>query len=144
MKSSHRCTTKRQVLNVSEISFERQWECAAIMSIMHTENIKQTRMYRNRSMSSSDVRSVYCQLLQVIMVHPRLSLLYAVEDHSQGTVDGRRRRGRPCKSWKDKVKEWTGQLISSLLRITDDRLMGSHCSNWICRSTPTTSGRHGY
>ena len=38
-----------------------------------------------------------------------------------GTVDGSRRRGRPHKSWKDNMKEWTGQSMSSLLHITDDR-----------------------
>ena len=30
------------------------------------------------------------------------------------------RRGRPRKSWKDNVKKWTGQSMSSLLCITDD------------------------
>ena len=39
----------------------------------------------------------------------------------QGTVDGSRRRGKPRKLWKDNFKEWTGQLMSSLLHITDDR-----------------------
>ena len=36
-------------------------------------------------------------------------------------MDGSRRRGRPHKSWKDNIKEWTGQSMSSLLRIADDR-----------------------
>ena len=39
----------------------------------------------------------------------------------QGTVDGSRRRGRPRKSRKDDIKEWTGQSTSSLLRIAYDR-----------------------
>ena len=39
----------------------------------------------------------------------------------QGTVDGSRRTGRPRKSQKDNIKEWTGQSMSSLLRIADDR-----------------------
>ena len=39
----------------------------------------------------------------------------------QKTVHGRCCRGRPCKSCKDNIKEWTGQSISSLLRIADDR-----------------------
>ena len=39
----------------------------------------------------------------------------------QGTVDGSRRRRRPRKSWKDNINEWTGQSMSSLLRIPDDR-----------------------
>ena len=29
----------------------------------------------------------------------------------QGSVDGRRRRGRPRKSWKDKIREWAGQSM---------------------------------
>ena len=36
-------------------------------------------------------------------------------------MDGRRRRGKPGKSWKDNIKEWTGQLMSSLLRVAEDR-----------------------
>ena len=32
-----------------------------------------------------------------------------------------RRTGRPRKSWKDYIKEWTGQSMSPLLRIADDR-----------------------
>ena len=39
----------------------------------------------------------------------------------QGTVDSSRRRGRPRKSWRDNVEEWTRHSRSSLLRITDDR-----------------------
>ena len=37
------------------------------------------------------------------------------------TVDGSRCRGRPRKSWKDYIKEWTGQSLLRLLRIADDR-----------------------
>ena len=63
----------------------------------------------------------------------------------QGTVDGRRRRGRPRKSWKDNINEWTGQSLSSLLRIVDDRSRWApiiaHASVGV---PPTTPGRHGY
>ena len=38
----------------------------------------------------------------------------------QKTVDDSCRRGRPRKSWKIKIKEWTGQSMSSLLCIVDD------------------------
>ena len=38
----------------------------------------------------------------------------------KGSVDGRRRRGRLRKSWKDNNKEWTGQSVSSLLRVVED------------------------
>ena len=62
----------------------------------------------------------------------------------QETVDGSRRRERPRKSRKDNVKEWTGQSISSLLRITDD---GSQWEATIAEASveihPTTPGRHG-
>ena len=37
-----------------------------------------------------------------------------------GSVERRRRRGRPRKSRKDNIKEWTGQSMSSLLRIAED------------------------
>ena len=36
-------------------------------------------------------------------------------------MDGSRRRGRPRKSWKDNIKEWTGQSKSSLLCVAEDR-----------------------
>ena len=36
-------------------------------------------------------------------------------------MDGRRRRGRPRKSWKDNIEEWTGQSMSSLLYVAADR-----------------------
>ena len=39
----------------------------------------------------------------------------------EGTVDDRRCRGRPRKSWKDNIKKWTGQSLLSLLRIAHDR-----------------------
>ena len=39
----------------------------------------------------------------------------------QGTVDGSCRRGRLHKSWKDNIMEWTGQSMSSLLHIGNDR-----------------------
>ena len=60
----------------------------------------------------------------------------------QGTVDGGHRRGRPYKSWKDNIKEWTGQLISSLLHIVDERSTGSRRSRCICQSTSKTPERH--
>jgi len=39
----------------------------------------------------------------------------------QGIVNGGRRRGRPRKLWKDNIEEWTGQSMSSLLRVAEDR-----------------------
>ena len=37
----------------------------------------------------------------------------------QVSVDGSR-RGRPRKSWKNNIKEWTGQSMSSLLCVAED------------------------
>ena len=60
----------------------------------------------------------------------------------QETVD--RRRVRPRKSWKGNIKGWTGQSISSLLPIADDRR-----SRWAVIAAdasvgvpPTTLGHH--
>ena len=39
----------------------------------------------------------------------------------EGTLDGGGRRASPRKSWKDNIEEWTGQLMSLLLCIADDR-----------------------
>ena len=39
----------------------------------------------------------------------------------QRTVNGSHRRGKPRKLWKANIKVWTGQSMSLLLRITNDR-----------------------
>ena len=39
----------------------------------------------------------------------------------QGTVEGKRRRGRQRKSWMDNIKEWTGCSFQTLLRTAEDR-----------------------
>ena len=39
----------------------------------------------------------------------------------QGSLDGRRRRGGPRKSWKDNIKDWTDQAMSPLLCVAEDR-----------------------
>ena len=39
----------------------------------------------------------------------------------QGTVEGKRRRGRQRKSWMDVIKEWTGCSFHTLLRTAEDR-----------------------
>ena len=38
-----------------------------------------------------------------------------------GSVDGGRRSGKLRKLWKDNIKEWTGQSMSSLRRVAEDR-----------------------
>ena len=39
----------------------------------------------------------------------------------QGSVQGKRRRGRPRKSWEDNIKEWTGLDPKDMLRKAEDR-----------------------
>ena len=54
----------------------------------------------------------------------------------QDSMEGMRRRGRPRKSWKDNIREWTGPVDV----ITAPRcraLMGGHHSRAICQDTPT-------
>ena len=53
-------------------------ECLAY----HTVNIKQTNMCDNRSTSSLNVRSLYCQAFQAIIVRPCLSSWYAAKNHT--------------------------------------------------------------
>ena len=52
----------------------------------------------------------------------------------QGTVDGSRRREKPRKSWKNNIKEWTGQSMLSLLVIADDS------SRWAVITANTSAG----
>ena len=58
----------------------------------------------------------------------------------QGSMDRRRRRGSPRKSWKDNIKDWTDQSIDVIIA---PRCRGQ-ASMGICRGTPTTPGRHGF
>ena len=90
----------------------------------HTETIKQTNMCGNRSISSPGRR----QLLLSTAMRRKLSGFGHVCRHDmlpkiilQRTVDSSRRRGRFHKSWKGDSKEWTGQSMSSMLRIADNR-----------------------
>ena len=47
--------------------------------------------------------------------------LWLAEVHTmEQWMDGMYRRKRPRKSRKDNIKEWTGQSISSLLRVAED------------------------
>ena len=55
----------------------------------------------------------------------------------QGTVNDRRHKERLQKLWKDNVKEWTGQSMSSLLHIADDR------SQWAAIKVEATQRRLG-
>ena len=74
------------------------------------------------------------QATQVIMARSCLPSRYATKIILQGTVDDSRRTGRQQKSWKDNIKEWTGQSLSLLLRIADDR------SRWAIIAAQTSVG----
>ncbi|GFS17316.1 UDP-glucuronosyltransferase 2A1-like [Elysia marginata] len=39
----------------------------------------------------------------------------------QGTVKGKRRRGRQKKAWCDNIKEWPGMVMCELVRSASDR-----------------------
>ena len=39
----------------------------------------------------------------------------------QGTVNGKRKRGRQKKRWEDNIKEWTGMDFASLTRVAENR-----------------------
>ena len=39
----------------------------------------------------------------------------------QGTVQGKRRKGRQKKRWEDKIKEWTGMDFANSTRADEDR-----------------------
>ncbi|GFS15300.1 hypothetical protein ElyMa_004929100 [Elysia marginata] len=44
----------------------------------------------------------------------------------QGTVEGKRRRGRQKKAWCDNLKEWTGMAMYELVRSASDRYAWRH------------------
>ena len=97
-----------------------------MFGISYRKKTKQTNVYGNRSISSPDVRNLYCQSSSVAGIHG--SAISAVKKRCQKsynrehyTVDGSRHSGRLCKSWMANIKEWTGQSLSSLVRISDDR-----------------------
>ena len=91
--------------------------------LYYTESIKRTNTFGCRLLSFPDSRSFCCQpqASQVITVRPCLLPDTLRKIIIQGTVEGRRCRGRPHKYWTDNIKEWAGQLTSSLLRIVDDQ-----------------------
>ena len=97
------------------------WGCLAY----HTEMIKRTILYGNRSTSSPGVGSFFSinrQVSQVIMVRPRLPSWYAAENRTARNNGWYRHTRRPRKSRKDNINKWTGQAMPSLLRIADDRI----------------------
>ena len=63
----------------------------------------------------------------------------------QGTVKGKRKRGRLKKRWDDNIKEWTGMDFASSARAAENRtrcLMERDCCEFIC-GAPTTFQGYG-
>ena len=57
----------------------------------------------------------------------------------QGTVKGKRKRGRQKKRWEDNIKEWTGMDFASSTRAAEKQVkMERDCCKFIC-GAPTTS-----
>ena len=51
----------------------------------------------------------------------------------QGTVKGKRKRGRQKKSWEDNIKEWTGLDFASSTRAAEKQdMMETDCCEFIC------------
>ena len=94
-------------------------------------------------MFQSKADTIILSVTREIMVRPCLSSRYAAEDYATRTVDGSRRRGRPRKSWKDDIEEWTGQSMSSLLHMMDDRGRSVIATD-ASVAQKTTPQRHGY
>ena len=55
----------------------------------------------------------------------------------QGTVKGKRKRGRQKKRWEDNIKEWTRMDFASSTRVAENRTMERDCCELIC-GPPTT------
>ena len=59
----------------------------------------------------------------------------------QGTVKGKRKRGRQKKRWEDNIKEWTGMDFASSTRAAENRSRWD-CCEFIC-GAPTTFQGYG-
>ena len=114
---------------MSQISFERQWEYGKdIRCLWYYLTFKKhkTNEYERQHINVLAGRQ---ELLLSTVKRRTLSWFGHVCRHDtvpkimlHGTADGSRRRRRPRKSWRDSIKEWTGQSLSSLLRIVDERI----------------------
>ena len=90
------------------------------------------------------------ELLLSTVKHRKLSRFSHVCRHDtlpkvilQEVKDGIRRRGRPRKSCRNNIKEWTGQSLSSLLQRRRQKSMCDHCNGGVCRCIRMTLGRNG-
>ncbi|KAI8502778.1 hypothetical protein Bbelb_194800 [Branchiostoma belcheri] len=57
----------------------------------------------------------------------------------QGTLEGKRRRGRQKKVWLDNIKDWTSLTVPQLLTAAQDRRTWLHSCCKVCIVPPTTS-----
>ena len=110
--------------------------------VSHTKNTKRTNTYGSRSISSLDVKKFYCQQSSVASYYG--STMSAVKNTLpkiilQGTVDDRRRRRKPRKSWRDNMDRPVIVVVAAHRR--RQKSMSDHCSGGVCRSTWTTLGR---
>ncbi|KAI8502174.1 hypothetical protein Bbelb_197620 [Branchiostoma belcheri] len=62
----------------------------------------------------------------------------------QGTLEGKRRRGRQKKVWLDNIKDWTSLTVPQLLTAAQDRRTWLYSCCKVCLVPPTTSvGKDG-
>ncbi|KAI8491786.1 hypothetical protein Bbelb_305910 [Branchiostoma belcheri] len=61
----------------------------------------------------------------------------------QGTLEGKRRRGRQKKVWLDNIKDWTSLTVPQLLTAAQDRRTWLHSCCKVCLVPQTTSVGHG-
>ncbi|KAI8497134.1 hypothetical protein Bbelb_250830 [Branchiostoma belcheri] len=57
----------------------------------------------------------------------------------QGTLEGKRRRGRQKKVWLDNIKDWTSLTVPQLLTAAQDRRTWLYSCCKVCLVPPTTS-----
>ena len=50
----------------------------------------------------------------------------------QGSIEGKRRRGRPKIQWKDNIVKWTGLAINKAMRAAENR---EGCKQIVTKST---------
>ena len=113
---------------VISCGFERR---SIRLSARPNKNIRaNVRLWRRASLTFTVNR----QVSQVIMARSCLPLWCAAENHTTMNSEWYRRQGRQRISWKGNIKEWTGQSMSSLLRIADDR------SRWVAITAEASIG----
>ena len=55
------------------------------------------------------------------MVWPCFKVFWIAKTILQGTVKGKRKRGRQKKRWEDNIKEWTGMDFANSTRAAENR-----------------------